>query len=504
MSFIFLEKLSQDFTELLDDNEEYNVIIEVDKETNKKSFTAHSTVLRYRSSYFKNELTTNTTVNENNIKIIIKPDISSQIFDIILKYIYGGIINVENVDTEIIYELMITAKELEFEELSEKLESYLIEAKDSWLRTHFSFVYHSIFKINKFKELENFCNNIITKYPNLIFESEDFTSLQKSALISILKHDDLQIEESKIWDHVIKWGIAQNPGLPVKLEEWSEINFKTLKTTLQNCLQLIRYFHIPSEDVMNKIKPFRKILDEQLWDDLVQYLLLPDQPIKSIILPARSISISTTLSPIEKKSIPTTLPPTLPLRENNSFSTIISEEHVFEISAWIVYKSTPYSSQDFPYEFKLILRGSRDGFVPNTFWKMCRDYSGTVVIMKVKGTDEILGGYNPLDWNRRNTYYSSMKTNESFIFSLKNGNIQNSILSRVKNPDYAFSCYEISNENQNGLEFGISDLRMRTEVFDFSQDSFCQCKLASYVTPIRTTEEKFSIIDYEVFQVIRK
>ncbi|RHZ87073.1 hypothetical protein Glove_40g67 [Diversispora epigaea] len=31
MSFTHLEKLSQDFTELLGDNEEYNVIIKVDK-----------------------------------------------------------------------------------------------------------------------------------------------------------------------------------------------------------------------------------------------------------------------------------------------------------------------------------------------------------------------------------------------------------------------------------------------------------------------------------------
>ena len=48
MTFKFLEKLSQDFSELLNDKEEYNVIIEVGQEQNKKSFTAHSAVLRYR------------------------------------------------------------------------------------------------------------------------------------------------------------------------------------------------------------------------------------------------------------------------------------------------------------------------------------------------------------------------------------------------------------------------------------------------------------------------
>ena len=58
--------------------------IEVDKEENKKSFTAHSIVLRYRSPYFYKELE-NATTNENNIKTIIKPNISVRIFEIILK-----------------------------------------------------------------------------------------------------------------------------------------------------------------------------------------------------------------------------------------------------------------------------------------------------------------------------------------------------------------------------------------------------------------------------------
>ncbi|RIB28690.1 hypothetical protein C2G38_2157301 [Gigaspora rosea] len=50
--------------------------------------------------------------------------------------------------------------------------------------------------------------------------------------------------------------------------------------------------------------------------------------------------------------------------------------------------------------------------------------------MKVKGTDEILGGYNPigLDEPTRNSFYKNC--NDSFIFSLKNGTIQNSIVKK--------------------------------------------------------------------------
>ena len=61
MSFKFFDKLSQDFSELLNDKKEYNVVIEVDKELE------------------------NATTNENQVKTLIKPNISAQIFEIILK-----------------------------------------------------------------------------------------------------------------------------------------------------------------------------------------------------------------------------------------------------------------------------------------------------------------------------------------------------------------------------------------------------------------------------------
>ncbi|RHZ78388.1 hypothetical protein Glove_165g120 [Diversispora epigaea] len=630
MSLKFFDKLSQDFSELLNDKKEYNVIIEVDKEGNKKSFAAHSVVLRYRSSYFDKELE-NATTNKNHIKTIIKPNISAQIFEIILKYFYGGIVDIENTDTKTIYELMIGANELEIKELSVKLENYLIEYKAPWLRTHFSLIYHSIFdgnefedlkkfyndiivkypnlifesegftslqetalvsilmrddvrveeikiwdyvikwgiaqnptlpinpeewsnenfkvlKItlqqytktiyelmiganeleikelsvklenylieykapwlrthfsliyhsifdgNEFEDLKKFYNDIIVKYPNLIFESEGFTSLQETALVSILMRDDVRVEEIKIWDYVIKWGIAQNPTLPINPEEWSNENFKVLKITLQQCLPLIRYFHISSEDIWKKVRLYKKILEEQLWDDLTQYFMFPNKPIKSLILPARIISV-----------------PELPSRTISTpkfpFSTIINKEHVAELSSWIGQESTTFSLANIPYEFQLIFRGSRDGFRPKSFWNMCHGHAGTIIVVKVAGNDEIIGGYNPLAWDN-STGGSHMEANNSFIFSLKNGKIQNSILSRVKSSRRAL--YYPNDQNVYGPEFGNCEFMMKSRVSDFTQDKLSQCYYKPtfmstfYEKPIRTTSEYFSILDYEAFKIIKK
>ncbi|RHZ44219.1 hypothetical protein Glove_750g44 [Diversispora epigaea] len=483
MKFKFLEKLSEDLSELLDDKQEYNVIIEVDQGQNKKTFTAHSVVLRYRSSYFNKELINDD--NNSNIKTITKPNITAQKFEIILKYIYGGIIDTENMDAKTLFELMIDANKLEFKELSEKLENHLIESKTSWLKTHLSFVYHSIFKHNTFLNLEKFCNDEIAKYPNVIFESAEFTSLHESALMSILKRDDLQMKESEIWDYVIKWGTAQNPVLPEKLEEWSDENFTNLKTTLQQCLPLIRYFHISNLGLMDKVKPYKKILDKQLWNDLIQHFIIPDRPVESIILPPRLILIQE-----------------LPTRVNEPFSTIINEEHAAIISSWIDNRTTSYSFINNPYEFQLILRGSKDGFAPRTFWDICHEHANTIVVVKVEGTNEIIGGFNPLAWDK--TKFGWIKTHESFIFSFKDGTIQNPILNRVSYEDHALlSTYY---KDQYSPIFGCDEVIMQSIVSKFTQDKLNWCKSSinnSYEKYIRTNDE-ISVIYYEVFKVIKK
>ncbi|RHZ86495.1 hypothetical protein Glove_50g71 [Diversispora epigaea] len=353
---------------------------------------------------------------------------------------------------------------------------------------------------NNFKNLENYCNDIITKHPSLIFENSDFASLPESALISLLKRDELQMEEVKIWDYVIKWGISQNPTLPVNLEEWSKENFLTLKITLQQCLPLIRYFHISNTEIVDKIVPYKRILDKQLWKDIIQHLGAPDRPVKSIILPARSASVTE-----------------LPLRAEvpkEPFSTIISEEHAAEISSWIDRKTTTYSTKNIPYKFELILNGTKDGFAPQTFWNICHGHAKTVVIIKVKGTDEILGGYNPLAWDNSYSYSFLIKgewmdTKESFIFSLKNGNIQNSILSRVKNSQYAIFNAAKACQNKYGPRFGNFYLYSEKSNFTLDNRNYYAIDLDQFYekpirTKTRTLSDHFSIINYEVFKIVRK
>ncbi|EXX66949.1 uncharacterized protein OCT59_025326 [Rhizophagus irregularis] len=123
----------------------------------------------------------------------------------------------------------------------------------------------------------------------------------------------------------------------------------------------------------------------------------------------------------------------------------------------------------------------------------------TVTFIKVKGNEEILGGYNPLKWETTDRWGI---TEDSFIFSFKDKNVKNAILSNVIDAynalDYITSC---------GPKFG-SDLNIYStysyrnhgsKAFDITR-----CRKVHYERNIRDTEYKFSIEDYEVFQITRR
>src|SRR5260363_6526 len=154
------------------------------------------------------------------------------------------------------------------------------------------------------------------------------------------------------------------------------------------------------------------MLDDNLWDDIFKKHLSPSKQISSVILPPRVV-----------------LTQNLPPRTTEPFSTIINEAHAAEITSWIDKKADAYSAINNPYEFKLLLRGTREGFTPASFWNLCDKQTNVVVVVKIKGTDEILGGYNPIGWAKPINNCQFMKCAESFIFSLRNDTIQNSILS---------------------------------------------------------------------------
>jgi len=80
----FLPKLSQNLLEILDDDEYYDITIEVGNDPYIRIFRAHMVILNYRSPYLRRILSTNKKKNDGTLAHIKLSNISPEIFQIIL------------------------------------------------------------------------------------------------------------------------------------------------------------------------------------------------------------------------------------------------------------------------------------------------------------------------------------------------------------------------------------------------------------------------------------
>ena len=85
MSTQFFSKLSQNYIELLENDEYYDITIEVGQDPNVKIFRAHINILCCRSPYLRRVLVSNKKNNNDVLAHIKLPNISPEAFQIILK-----------------------------------------------------------------------------------------------------------------------------------------------------------------------------------------------------------------------------------------------------------------------------------------------------------------------------------------------------------------------------------------------------------------------------------
>ncbi|RIA88808.1 hypothetical protein C1645_825792, partial [Glomus cerebriforme] len=287
-------------------------------------FHAHIVILHYRSPHLRRILSANKKKNDGTLTHITLPNISPEIFQIILRYIYGRSLSLNEYDNSDIIKILVIASELE---------------------------------------------------PVKIFNSPNFSSIPEKLLISIIQNDDLDI---RVWESVLKWELAQNPELPYNVSNYSKDDFNTLKNTLQQCIPFIRFYNITSGDFLDKVYPYKKSLPKELHNELVKLFL--------------------NLNPDSKPSDKSKPCITKEINLRIVDSKIITYQHTELISKWI-NRLEITDKLNFLYEFKLLFHGSHDGATCDKFHEICDNQSHIVTIIKVKDSSEILGGYNPVEWN---------------------------------------------------------------------------------------------------------
>ncbi|GBC02826.1 hypothetical protein RclHR1_04840009 [Rhizophagus clarus] len=111
------------------------------------------------------------------------------------RYIYGGILSLNEQDVSDIIKVLAAADKLCLQEL---LQQYLIENKSELMKQHFELTYQTSFQSNNLLRLQQFCTDLIANSPEKIFKSFDLISLSENSLIQLIKRDDLQMKEIEV------------------------------------------------------------------------------------------------------------------------------------------------------------------------------------------------------------------------------------------------------------------------------------------------------------------
>ncbi|CAI2167226.1 11729_t:CDS:2 [Funneliformis geosporum] len=142
-SLKLFDRLSEDVGKLVEKGENYDMIIQVG-EKDVKEFKAHSLIISARSLYFKSALNNNWTTIKDGRFFFKKPNISPKIFQLILKYLYTGVVDFQGQELNQIFELMIAADELLLEELTDQIQEYLIKHKPLQIQRNIVLVLHTV------------------------------------------------------------------------------------------------------------------------------------------------------------------------------------------------------------------------------------------------------------------------------------------------------------------------------------------------------------------------
>ncbi|GBB98719.1 hypothetical protein RclHR1_00330046 [Rhizophagus clarus] len=496
MQLELLPCLSSEFSKLLKNPYNYDIIIKI----NEKEFKVHSIILYARSNYFKILLSQGRIINEFNIMCLELSEVDPEVFEMIIKYIYTGIIDFSNATSEKIFSFLITSSKLNLTEATSYTQSYLVDNEKKWIHENFSKVLNNIFKLENCKKFQNYCIKRVCFEAKSFFSSKDSLNLKKNIINLILDLDNLYIEEIDLWDFLIEWGMNQlhkihdnkisifiindndyeenqknhklinNINKEIMNQQHKSPKWKireALKKILDPLIYRIRFREINSDDFHEKVKPYKMIIPMEVYEDIMSYYLIG----------------STTK--INMPSIP---------RRGNINSLIINSKHMSILSSWIDKKDLENNNlitKINQYEFKLLFRATfLNDFNTKKFHKYCDNNGPCIVIIKIKDSNKIIGGYNPIGWCISNSWIHS---NDSFIFSFDDDlDLSKRRISRILG-NGKYSIYDCEDFNLL-LNFGNGDLILdgTIGICDKSNYEFCI---------LNSDERSFEAEQLEVFSV---
>jgi hypothetical protein len=365
-----------------------------------------------------------------------------------------------------ILKLLIAVDEINIQTLINYIQEYLIKQQNEFLQENPIEMLEMVYQHETFTELLNFYLEKICAEPGMLLDSDKFIILKEPVLELLLKRDDLLLDEIVVWDNLIKWCLVQHPNISQDVTQWNKEEVTTMERAVHRFIPLIRFYHIISEDFVFKVYPFKKLIPKDLINNLLVFHLAPNKHLNIDIKPPRRNSI------------------------------IIENQHFAIFTSWIDNNA---DIKNIPYYFNLLYRASRDGNTAAEFHAKCDNKGATIAVAKIKDSEQIVGGYNPLFWDSSDSYKS---TNGSFIFSFTDRtNLQTAKVGYCNENQYSAYCYQYY-----GPSFGRGhDIYSQNDIWYINNPySYFSIDINNINKNVRSGYINLKVEDYEVFQVIKR
>ncbi|CAG8616278.1 3637_t:CDS:2 [Funneliformis mosseae] len=151
------------------------------------------------------------------------------------------------------------------------MEECIITYERDWIQGHLAEIFSTASKYENFTRLwKHFYKELVQK-PNALFTSPYFLSLKRSTLLTFIKRNDLNIDESEIWKNLIDWACEQTPMLRHDVGRFTQNDFKELESRLKDFIPFIRFFCITKDQYTLGVLPYENILPDTLRNELRKF-----------------------------------------------------------------------------------------------------------------------------------------------------------------------------------------------------------------------------------------
>ena len=167
------------------------------------------------------------------------------------------------------------------------LGDYLIKQHEQWIKQNILTVYHCASSTGSLHRLGDYCNQLMLSSPDIILKSDNMGDLPKATFISLLKNDELNMDEGDVWMSVVQWAVNQISGLTDNPTSWSTNDVNAIKNIMAEYIPHIRFFNISSKEFSERVVPYVELFPRELRSDLLCYHMQDNYKPKTQILPQR-------------------------------------------------------------------------------------------------------------------------------------------------------------------------------------------------------------------------